>query len=150
MIMDMGVEIQTNTKMGEDISFDELLNKHDVIFIGIGLGRTRSLEIPGISLNGIQDTIDFVKEYKTNPPGETVVGKNVVVIGGGNTSIDAATAAKRAGADAIAAALPKALADIVNSVLSAGMAIAAIIGLRLDNLIPASDEERGITQTTVK
>ncbi len=48
------------------------------------------------------------------------------------------------GADAIAAALPKALADIVNSVLSTGMAVAAIIGLTLDNLIPASDEERGI------
>ena len=101
MIKDMGVKIQTNTKVGEDISFDELLNKHDAIFIGIGLGRTRSLEIPGIRLNGIQDTIDFVKKYKTNPPGETAVGKNVVVIGGGNTSIDAATAAKRLGADTV-------------------------------------------------
>ncbi|MCH7886897.1 MAG: hypothetical protein IIA58_02940 [Candidatus Marinimicrobia bacterium] len=54
------------------------------------------------------------------------------------------------GADAIAAALPKALSDIVNSVLSTGMAVAALIGLTLDNLIPASDEERGIIQPTVK
>ena len=50
------------------------------------------------------------------------------------------------GADAIAAALPKALSDIVISVLSTGMAVAALIGLTLDNLIPASDEERGIIQ----
>ena len=54
------------------------------------------------------------------------------------------------GADAIASALPKALSDIVISVLSTGMAVAAIIGLTLDNLIPASDEERGIIQATVK
>lgn len=49
------------------------------------------------------------------------------------------------GSEAIAAALPKELADILNSVLSTGMAVAAIIGLVLDNLIPASDRERGIT-----
>jgi len=54
------------------------------------------------------------------------------------------------GAEAIASALPKSLSDIVNSVLSTGMAVAAIIGLTLDNLIPASDEERGIIQATVK
>ena len=54
------------------------------------------------------------------------------------------------GADAIAASLPKALADIVTSVLSTGMAVAAIIGLTLDNLIPASDEERGITPAATK
>jgi len=48
------------------------------------------------------------------------------------------------GSEAIADLLPKSLADIVTSVLSTGMAVAAIIGLTLDNLIPASDEERGI------
>ncbi|MCH7818117.1 MAG: NAD(P)-dependent oxidoreductase [Candidatus Marinimicrobia bacterium] len=101
MIKEMGVKIQTDTKVGKDISFDELLKKHDALFIGIGLGRTRSLEIPGNDLNGIHDTIDFVKKYKTNPPGETAVGKNVIVIGGGNTSVDAATAAKRLGADTV-------------------------------------------------
>ena len=48
------------------------------------------------------------------------------------------------GSEAIADLLPKSLADIVTSVLSTGMAVAAIIGLTFDNLIPASDEERGI------
>ena len=101
MIKDMGVKIQTNTKVGKDISFDELLNKHDALFIGIGLGRTRSLEIHGSALNGIHDTIDFVRTYKSNKPGETAVGKHVIVIGGGNTSVDAATAAKRLGAETV-------------------------------------------------
>lgn len=101
MIKDLGVKIQTNTLIGVDISFDELLNTHDALFIGIGLGRTRSLEIPGNTLKGIHDTIDFVKEYKTNKPGETPVGKHVIVIGGGNTSVDAATAAKRLGAETV-------------------------------------------------
>ena len=101
MIKDIGVEIQTETKVGEDISFDELLNKHDALFIGIGLGRTRSLEIPGSRLNGVRDTIDFIKEYKTNPAGETAIGKHIAVIGGGNTSVDAATAAVRLGAETV-------------------------------------------------
>ena len=101
MIKDIGVEIQTETKVGEDISFDELLNKHDALFIGIGLGQTRSLEIPGSRLNGVRDTIDFIKEYKTNPAGETAIGKHIAVIGGGNTSVDAATAAVRLGAETV-------------------------------------------------
>ena len=101
MIKDIGVEIQTETKVGEDISFDELLNKHDALFIGIGLGQTRSLEIPGSGLNGVRDTIDFIKEYKTNPAGETAIGKHIAVIGGGNTSVDAATAAVRLGAETV-------------------------------------------------
>ena len=101
MIKDLGVEIQTDTKVGEDISFEELLNKHDALFIGIGLGRTRSLEIPGYKLNGVRDTIDFIEEYKTNPAGETAIGKNIAVIGGGNTSVDAATAAVRLGAETV-------------------------------------------------
>ncbi|MCH8303854.1 MAG: NAD(P)-dependent oxidoreductase [Candidatus Marinimicrobia bacterium] len=101
MIKDIGVEIQTETKVGKDISFDELLKKHDALFIGIGLGQTRSLEIPGSRLNGVRDTIDFIKEYKTNPAGETAIGKNIAVIGGGNTSVDAATAAVRLGAETV-------------------------------------------------
>ena len=101
MIKDIGVEIQTETKVGEDISFDELLKKHDALFIGIGLGRTRSLEIPGSRLNRVRDTIDFIKEYKMNPAGETAIGKHIAVIGGGNTSVDAATAAVRLGAETV-------------------------------------------------
>ena len=101
MIKDIGVEIQTETKVGEDISFDELLKKHDALFIGIGLGRTRSLEIPGSRLNRVRDTIDFIKEYKTNPAGKTAIGKHIAVIGGGNTSVDAATAAVRLGAETV-------------------------------------------------
>jgi len=99
LIEDMGVEILTNTKVGKDISIEDLLKKHDALFFGIGLGNTRKLSIPGENLNGIHDTIDFVKKYKTNSPGEVGVGRRVIVIGGGNTSVDAATAAKRLGAD---------------------------------------------------
>lgn len=98
LIEEMGVEILTGTEVGKDISIEELLEKYDALFIGIGLGKTKKISIPGENLNGIYDTIDFVKEYKTKPPGEVGVGKRVIVIGGGNTSVDAATAAKRLGA----------------------------------------------------
>lgn len=101
LIEKMGVEILTGTKVGKDISIEDLLKKHDALFIGIGLGNTRKLSIPGENLNGIHDTIDFVKKYKTKSPGEVGVGKHVIVIGGGNTSVDAATAAKRLGASEV-------------------------------------------------
>ena len=101
LIEQMGVEILTGIKVGKDISIEELLEKHDALFIGIGLGNTRKLSIPGENLNGIHDTIDFIREYKTKPPGEVGVGKLVVVIGGGNTSVDGATAAKRLGANEV-------------------------------------------------
>lgn len=101
LIEKMGVEILTGTKVGKDILIEDLLKKHDALFIGIGLGNTRKLSIPGENLNGIHDTIDFVKKYKTKSPGEVGVGKRVIVIGGGNTSVDAATAAKRLGANEV-------------------------------------------------
>ncbi len=101
LIEEMGVEILTGTEIGKDISIEDLLKKHDALFIGIGLGNTRKLSIPGENLNGIHDTIDFVKKYKTKSPGEVGVGKHVIVIGGGNTSVDAATAAKRLGANEV-------------------------------------------------
>ena len=99
MIRDLGVEIQLGVRVGSDISIDDLLNKHDALFIGIGLGKTKSLVIPGSDLKGIQDTISFVKDYKSKKPGEVQVGNHVVVVGGGNTAVDAATAAKRLGAE---------------------------------------------------
>lgn len=101
LIEEMGVEILTGTEIGKDISIEDLLKKHDALFIGIGLGNTRKLSIPGENLKGIHDTIDFVKKYKTKSPGEVGVGKRVIVIGGGNTSVDAATAAKRLGANEV-------------------------------------------------
>jgi len=99
-ILDLGVELRTGITIGRDMSFDELLaGGYDAVFVGIGLGRTKRLGIPGESLPGVIDALTFIEQLKSRPYRETPVGRHVVVIGAGNTAIDAVTQAKRLGAE---------------------------------------------------
>jgi len=94
-ILDLGVEL----KLGVTVdSLEPLLKKYDAVFVGVGLGQTKSLGIPGEELEGVVDALTFIEHLKTHPYHETKVGKRVVVIGAGNTAIDAVTQAKRLGA----------------------------------------------------
>jgi glutamate synthase (NADPH/NADH) small chain len=99
-ILDLGITLKTNVVVGRDIPFDKLLKDYDAVFIGIGLGRTKALGIPGEDLTGVMDALTFIEHLKTRPYRETAVGRRVVVIGAGNTAIDAVTQAKRLGAAA--------------------------------------------------
>jgi glutamate synthase (NADPH/NADH) small chain len=78
---------------------EPLLAEYDAVFVGIGLGSTKQLGIPGEELPGVIDALTFIEHLKTHPYRETGVGTRVVVIGAGNTAIDAVTQAKRLGAD---------------------------------------------------
>jgi dihydropyrimidine dehydrogenase (NAD+) subunit PreT len=98
-ILDLGVELQLGVAIGRDVSFDQLLADYDAVFIAIGLGRTKALGIPGEDQNGVVDALTFIEQLKTRPYRETRVGRRVVVVGAGNTAIDAVTQAKRLGAD---------------------------------------------------
>jgi glutamate synthase (NADPH/NADH) small chain len=84
--------------IGRDVSFDALLADYDAVFVGVGLGLTKQLGIPGEALAGVIDALTFIAHLKTHPYRETRVGRRVVVIGAGNTAIDAVTQAKRLGA----------------------------------------------------
>lgn len=92
----IGVEFKTSTEI---LSFDPLLRDHDAVFIGVGLGDTNKLNIPGEDLDGVYDALDFIDKVKTRDWKSVPLGKNVVVLGAGNTAIDAVTQAKRLGAD---------------------------------------------------
>ena len=74
----------------------DLEKQFDFIFIGVGLGAMERLGIPGEHLPGVIDALRFIERYKTQP--DFQVGRTVIVIGGGNTAIDAANAAVRLGA----------------------------------------------------
>jgi glutamate synthase (NADPH/NADH) small chain len=94
-ILDLGIEL----KLGVTVeSLEQLLVEYDAVFVGIGLGRTKRLGIPGEDLPGVVDALSFIEHLKTHPYRETAVGRHVVVIGAGNTAIDAVTQAKRLGA----------------------------------------------------
>ncbi len=101
MVRRLGVEIKTGVTVGEDISLTDLERNYDAIFLGVGLGKVPTLEIPGEGLPGVVDGIDFIERTKTQAYQHIPVGKHVAVIGAGNTAIDAATIAKRLGAERV-------------------------------------------------
>ncbi len=99
LVRSLGVEIRGGIEVGRDISAAELRSQADALFLGIGLGATETLRIPGEDLAGVVDALGFIERLKNEPLRRVDVGRTVVVIGGGNTSVDAATQAKRLGAD---------------------------------------------------
>ena len=98
MIRSMGVEFRC-AEVGSDVSLDELERQFAVIFLGMGLGAMQRLGIPGEDVTGVIDALHFIERYKTDK--EFPVGRRVAVIGGGNTAIDAANAARRLGAEEV-------------------------------------------------
>jgi glutamate synthase (NADPH/NADH) small chain len=95
MIRALGVEFR-QAEIGNTIPLADLERDFDFLFIGVGLGAMERLGIPGDQLPGVIDALRFIERYKTQP--DFQVGENVIVIGAGNTAIDAANAAIRLGA----------------------------------------------------
>ena len=85
----------------QTVSFSDLDDWHDAIFLGVGLGRTNKLGIPGEELAGVYDALHFIERIKTREWSGVPLGRTVAVIGAGNTAIDAVTQAKRLGADKV-------------------------------------------------
>lgn len=98
MIRAMGVEFRC-ADVGADVSLEELERSFDAIFLGLGLGPMQRMGIPGEQVSGVLDALHFIERYKTGR--DLAVGRVVVVIGGGNTAIDAAIAARRLGAEEV-------------------------------------------------
>lgn len=95
-IADLGVEIKTNTRVGKDISFDEIKNNYDAVFLATGADKSWTLEIPGEELEGVYDSLKFLHDVQMGKT--TNIGDSVAVVGGGNAAIDAARTALRLGA----------------------------------------------------
>jgi glutamate synthase (NADPH/NADH) small chain len=99
-ILDMGVEIRYRAPV-DPAKLAELRETYDAVFLGIGLGSTASLDLPGEDAEGVWEALDFIFQTHTGPLTECVVGENVVVIGAGNTAVDVATEAVRLGAKSV-------------------------------------------------
>jgi dihydropyrimidine dehydrogenase (NAD+) subunit PreT len=95
MLTQLGVEFHFKTTIDAE-KFAELERKHDAVFLGIGLGAIHRLGIAGEQLAGVTNALDLIAGYKSGAM--TTVPARVVVVGAGNTAIDAAIAAVRLGA----------------------------------------------------
>ncbi len=97
LVRQLGMDIQLNSPVrGDDV--ERLLADYHAVFLGIGLGQTLPLGIPGEDLPGVWEALDFIFQTHRKPFEECEVGERVLAIGAGNTAADVVTAAKRLGA----------------------------------------------------
>ena len=95
IIVPLGIEVEKNVKVDDSV-LNEISQKFDAIFIAVGAQKSVKLNIEGEDAKGVISGLDFLKKINLGQPLE--VGKEVIVIGGGNTAIDAAHSALRLGA----------------------------------------------------
>jgi glutamate synthase (NADPH/NADH) small chain len=98
MIESLGVKIKTGIEFGKDVFLAQIQQEFDAVVLSVGLGSSPDLGIEGEE--GIVDGLQYIEASKTNPANMSV-GRNVLVIGAGNTAVDCATIAKRLGAERV-------------------------------------------------
>lgn len=98
-ILDTGIELVLNTRIGEDITLEKLRNSYQAVFIGIGAHIDRQLGLDGEELSGVRSGIDFLREVNLGK--EVEIGCDVLVIGGGNSATDVARTANRFGSEVV-------------------------------------------------
>jgi len=100
MIENMGVEILTGKKLGRDFTLEGLKEQgYEAVFLGVGAPQGSKMGIPGEDADGVVDAMEFNKTY--NMRGSVPVGKKVIIVGGGNSAVDAARTALRLGAESV-------------------------------------------------
>lgn len=92
-----GMQIKTGQKLGRDFSLSRLSHQYDAVCLAIGASLAVEMDYPGSNLKGCYLGVDYLKDFVTEQSYTT--GQTVAVIGGGNTAIDCARTARRAGAD---------------------------------------------------
>ncbi|CAB4897680.1 unannotated protein [freshwater metagenome] len=153
-ILELGVNVRLNCRIGRDISLDELLAQHAAVFVCVGTGRGRSLDIPGNDLDGVFKAVEFL--INVNRGFRVDLGERVVVVGGGNVAFDAARTALRAAAHDEAAPAPISLGssaaddarrgltttlDAARAALRAGVLHVTVVALESFAEMPAALEE---------
>ena len=95
-ILDLGVELKTNTAVGRDIPYEDVRKDYKAVFVGIGAHQGRKLRAEGEDAEGVYAGAEFLNAVNSGEP--PVIGDDVIVIGGGDTAIDAARMSRRHGA----------------------------------------------------
>lgn len=101
-IKKLGVDIRLNTQVGKDITISQLWSQgYQAFFVAVGMYGDRNLSIPGENLENVIQAVDLLTDINLEKPVVTPAGKKVVVIGGGNSAVDAARTMLRMGASMV-------------------------------------------------
>ncbi len=100
-VKDLGVEFIFNTKVGKDVTVEDLKKEgFKAFFIGMGLWEPKMIDVPGIHLDGVTNAVNFLEKARSSE-GKVNIGENVLVIGGGDVAMDCAATAKLLGANRV-------------------------------------------------
>ncbi|HEY5011691.1 MAG TPA: FAD-dependent oxidoreductase [Acidimicrobiia bacterium] len=155
-VIELGIDVELGFRVGRDATIEELLTRHESLFLSIGTGRGRDLELPGRELDGVLSAVEFL--LNVNQGFKVNLGRRVVVVGGGNVAFDAARSALRAAAGGAKAGTDERGAqvagsdddarrgmvttlDVARAAARAGVSDVTVIALESPEEIPADAEE---------
>ncbi len=96
-ILSVGVEVKTNTRLGRDVSLEQIQKDFDAVFVAVGAHKSLPIRIPGEDLPGVKGGAEFLREVEKGTAPDP--GKRVAVIGGGDVAMDIARTCRRLGAE---------------------------------------------------
>jgi len=98
LLFRLGCSVVTGREIGKDLKAEKIMADFDAVFLGAGLSKARGLGIPGENLSGVYDALAFIERVKAHDKALPNSSETTVVIGGGNTAVDACTQSARTGA----------------------------------------------------
>ena len=151
-ILDLGVELRLGVRIGTDVSLAQLRDEHAAVFVAVGAMRSRDLDIPGATADGVLRAVEFL--LNVNQGFQVDLGERVVVVGGGNVALDAARSALREIADsapasqidgrrddASASAAATATLDAARAAVRLGASEVTVVALESRAEMPAAEFE---------
>jgi formate dehydrogenase (NADP+) beta subunit len=153
-IIELGIDVKLSFRVGRDATLGELLARHESLFVSVGTGLGRGLDLPGNELDGILRAVEFL--LNVNQGFLAHLGQRLVVVGGGNVAFDAARTALRAAAGGVADETAVAAVagtaddarrgmvttlDVARAAVRAGVLHVTVIALESPEEIPADPEE---------